>query len=193
MAKKKTTKKGKKKAKKVKKIPFDIDKALEESKALQEERLKQKIWIKKVGERPPSKAQKALHKQKYPEQYKQIEKAKTYAKAARIKLGLEKKENSKSKNKKKLVMPSIKETEMEQMVKTKMYVPLIEFNKPRNESPPKKTVNAKTTKKHIMKLSNIYNPIEISKSKQKVKKVPMSLSPMKKATKSLSPIKKKKP
>lgn len=40
MAKKKTTKKGKKKAKKVKKIPFDIDKALEESKALQEERLK---------------------------------------------------------------------------------------------------------------------------------------------------------
>ena len=186
MAKKKTTKKGKKKAKKVKKIPFDIDKALEESKALQEERLKQKIWIKKVGERPPSKAQKALHKQKYPEQYKQIEKAKTYAKAARIKLGLEKKENSKSKNKKKLVMPSIKETEMEQMVKTQTEqmikklkirdktlikdlrsnpVPLIEFNKPRNESPPKKTVNAKTTKKHIMKLSNIYNPIEISKSK----------------------------
>lgn len=111
-------------------------------------------------------------------------------------------------------MPSIKETEMEQMVKTQTEqmikklkirdktlikdlrsnpVPLIEFNKPRNESPPKKTVNAKTTKKHIMKLSNIYNPIEISKSKQKVKKVPMSLSPMKKATKSLSPIKKKKP
>jgi len=109
-----------------------------------------------------------------------------YAKAARIKLGLEKKENSKSKNKKKLVMPSIKETEMEQMVKTQTEqmikklkirdktlikdlrsnpVPLIEFNKPRNESPPKKTVNAKTTKKHIMKLSNIYNPIEISKSK----------------------------
>lgn len=65
--------------------------------------------MRKLEKLPPSKAQIQAKKEAYPEQYKQIEKAKKFARDARIKLGLEKKKDKK----KKLVLPAIKETEME--------------------------------------------------------------------------------